>query len=195
MIKKVFIANVRENDNFAIQLHNYLKEHDIDCFQYSIDLLPGDNIKQETKNRIEESDHCIICFSKELNERNKTDMRREIWLAIAETYERKPNSNFLIPIKVNECEIEDFSINTMTSIQGLWYTDFNKNSDKAHQDLLKVILGAGIEDSTDITGKVIDQKIENILKENPSEPNNSINLLKLINNLPQTLQILKNYVT
>ncbi len=190
MIKKVFIANVRENDNFAVQLHDYLTAHDISCFQYSIDLLPGQNITQETKNRIEESDHCIICFSKELNDRHKTDMRREIYLAIVETYQRKPNSKFLIPIKVNQCEVEDFRIDEMTSMKDLWYADFNKDNNKAHQDLLKTILGSGPEDSTDITEKSIEQKIKNHLKEHISDQENSLRLLKLLNNLPpQTLQI------
>ena len=159
MGKNVFIGNVSENDDFATQLHNFLTEHGIRCFQYKIDLLPGEHIKQETKNRIEKSDHSIICFSKELNDRKKTDMRREIYSAIAETYQRKPNNKFLIPIKVNQCEIEDFRIDEMTSMQDLWYADFHKNSSKAHEDLLKTILGSLPEDSTDITENSIEYNL------------------------------------
>lgn len=48
-MKKVFIANVTENDDFAITLYNFLEEHGIKCFQYKIDLLPGQIIKPETK--------------------------------------------------------------------------------------------------------------------------------------------------
>ena len=87
-------------------------------------------------------------------------MRREIYSAIAEAYKRKPNSNFLIPIKVNECEIEDFSINPMLSMQDLWYADFHENSSKAYQDLLKIILGTASEDSTDITEETVEPKFD-----------------------------------
>lgn len=151
MKKKVFIANVRENDDFATKLHEYLTEHGIDCFHYQINLLPGDHIEQKTKNEIEESDHCIICFSKELNVREKTDMRREIYTAIGETLQRKPNSAFIIPIKVNHCQIEDYKITSMTNMQDLWYADFSKDVDKAYRDLLKRLSDSGQENSTDIT--------------------------------------------
>lgn len=165
MDKNVFIANVTENDDFAIQLHRFLGEHGIKCFQYKIDLLPGENITQETENKIKNSDHCIICFSKELNDREKTDMRREIYKAIAETNERKPNSKFIIPVKVNQCEIEDFKINPNNSIRDLWYANFYENSDKAHQDLLKIILGTEQEESIEIIENSIQPEFSSLRRD------------------------------
>ena len=165
-IKKVFIANVSENDPFATELHDYLTRQGVSCFQYSIDLRPGQDIKQETKKEIEKSDHCILCFSKELNERKKTDMRREIYSAIAEAYERKPDSNFLIPVKVNQCEIENYSIDMMTSMHSLWYADFHDNRSKAYQDLLEIILGSVPEDSAKITEESTGQKLISLHQDN-----------------------------
>ena len=39
MGNKVFIANVSENDDIAIQIHSFLEKNGIRCFQYRIDLL------------------------------------------------------------------------------------------------------------------------------------------------------------
>lgn len=155
MEKTVFIANVSENNKFATELHSFLERHGIKCFQYTIDLLPGDNIKQETKKNIEESDHCIICFSKEFNARKKSDMHREIYIAIGDTYQRKPNSGYLIPVRVNDCNIEDYEINATTSMKDLWCPDFSKNSDKARQALLNKILGLRPESSAKINANAI----------------------------------------
>ncbi len=170
MEKNVFIANVTENDDFAIELHSFLEEHGIKCFQYKIDLLPGQIIKQETKNQIEESDHVILGFSKELNDRKKSDMRREIIIAITEAYNRKSNSNFLIPIKINDCIIENYRIDPIISMSDIWYADFHADSAKARQDLLKTILGTKQKESVEIIEHSIQTELVTRRKDNqPSQ--------------------------
>lgn len=78
-------------------------------------------------------------------------MRREIYTAIAEAKQRKPNAAFIIPIKVNECQIEDYEITPMTNMRDLWYADFSKDIDKAYSDLLKRFSNSEKDNSIDIS--------------------------------------------
>ena len=92
-------------------------------------------------------------------------MRREIILAISEAYNRKPNSNFLIPIKINDCIIENYPINFMISMRDIWYADFHEDRAKARQGLLETILGTKLKESVEIIEHSIQTELISLRKD------------------------------
>ncbi len=70
------------------------------------DIHPGQNWKIKITEAIKESDFFIALFSKKSLSRRKRFFHREIYAAIDELMEFSEGEIFIIPVRLDECELK-----------------------------------------------------------------------------------------
>jgi hypothetical protein len=103
---KIFICYARENEEVAISIFNYLcKEPDMDPWIDKISLLPGQHWEKEIPKAIHNSDVIIILMSK-MSMLKRGYVQREVRLAFDVLKEIPDGEIFIVPIKLDCCEVE-----------------------------------------------------------------------------------------
>ena len=135
----VFISYVRENEDVVNKLDQELTLHGIEVWRDVRNLGPGARWKQEIRNAIREGSFFIACFSKEYNNRVKTQMNEELLLAIEQLRLRPNNKVWFIPIKLNECEIPSLEISSTETLNDLNHVKLYEDWNAGIQRILGVI--------------------------------------------------------
>jgi hypothetical protein len=133
-----FISYVREDSEHVDQLQHRLQAAGIPVWRDTRDLWPGEDWRTMIRRAI--TDNALVfvaCFSLRGLARRKSYQREELTLAIEQLRLRPPDDPWLIPVRLDECEIPDRDIGggrTLTSIQCV-----DLFGDRADQDAERLI--------------------------------------------------------
>ncbi len=103
---KIFINYAKEDKDSVLKLYTAL--HTIGCTPWmdEFNILPGQNWKYETTKAIEEADFILICLSS-FSVAKKGYVQKEIKIALDIIDLLPQNKVFIIPIKLDECNVPD----------------------------------------------------------------------------------------
>jgi hypothetical protein len=103
---KVFISYASPNKLFAINLYNQLIDSQIDAWIDKKKIEGGENFPIAIKMEMRQSDAVIIIFSNESIKR-ETFYQTEIKFALELNNEKPENTNFIIPINLDNCKLPE----------------------------------------------------------------------------------------
>jgi TIR domain/NNMT/PNMT/TEMT family len=116
-----FISYVREDSRQVDQLQRTLQAAGVPVWRDTADLWPGEDWRAKIRHAITDSALVFIaCFSQASLSRGKSYQNEELTLAIEQMRLRSPENPWLIPVRLDECEIPERDIGggrTLTSIQ------------------------------------------------------------------------------
>lgn len=133
-MEPVFVSYVRENQNVIDRICNHLKKNNIPYWLDREKIDPGKNWKTSIRNAIKKGSMFIACFSIESINKQESVMNEEISLAIDILRLKQFDSGWIIPLKLNECDIPDIEIGGGRYLKDIQYIDlypsFPKNIKK-----------------------------------------------------------------
>jgi formylglycine-generating enzyme required for sulfatase activity len=101
---RVFLCHASQDKPAVWKLHRYLKQRGVQPWLDQADLLPGQNWEVEIPKALFASDVILVCISK--NSVNKEGyVQKEIVFALDKAMEKPEGTIFVIPVKLEECEI------------------------------------------------------------------------------------------
>ncbi len=106
---QIFLAHASEDKKLVRELYLRLKSHGFKPWLDEIDLIPGQNWQIEIPKAIRESDIFLACLSKRSVQKHGY-VQREYRLALSSYAEKPPGSIYLIPVKLDDCEMPDLQI-------------------------------------------------------------------------------------
>ena len=118
----VFLSYCRENQVQVSNLRDAIIAAGIKVW-WDQDILPGQNWENEIHKALSDSYAFIVCFSKEMEKRYKSGVYEELRQAISISRKRPPDSIYLIPVRLNECKLPEFTIDDTTKLFNLQYVD------------------------------------------------------------------------
>ena len=102
----VFLCHASDDKPTARELHHRLQEHDLAPWLDEQDLLPGTKWEQEIPSAVRSSDVVIVCLSR-ASITKEGYVQKEIGIALDVAEEKPDRTIFLIPLKLEECEVPD----------------------------------------------------------------------------------------
>ena len=133
----VFLSYCRDNKREVNKLHDDLVRQGFEVW-WDDDLLAGQNWKCELRKAVQNSGEVVACFSAEVQKRDVSGMFPELRDAIEVYRQMRPESIFLIPIRLSECTIPDLPIDATTSLSHLQYVDLFPAKDRT-EGVTKVV--------------------------------------------------------
>jgi hypothetical protein len=101
---RVFLCHASQDKPTVWKLRRFLTQHGIKPWLDREDLLPGEDWEVEIPRALFASDVILVCLSK--NSVNKEGfVQKEITFALDKAMEKPEGTIFIIPIKLEECEI------------------------------------------------------------------------------------------
>lgn len=119
---RVFLAHASEDKILVYELYNKLKSQGFMPWLDKVDIIPGQNWKLEIPKAIEESKIFIACLSNR-SIRKQGYIQKEFRLALDVYVQKLPESIYLIPIKLDECEVPDIQ-NLGISLRDIQWLDY-----------------------------------------------------------------------
>ena len=102
---KVFLSYVRENQFIVQHIDQMLTDYGLEVVTDYRNMRGGYDWQLTLRDLIESGGHFVPCFSKEFSNRERTALYRELDYAIGYAADLNPRGNWIIPIRINECEI------------------------------------------------------------------------------------------
>ena len=103
---KVFLCHASENKPIVQQLHDDLKAAGYEPWLDKEILLYGQDWEREIKLALKQTDAVIVCFSAKLVNKEGY-IQKEIKIALDVADEKPDEVIFIIPAKLEECEVPD----------------------------------------------------------------------------------------
>jgi Tol biopolymer transport system component len=103
---KVFLAHASLDKASVRKLYYYLKQRKIEAWLDSEILIPGQNWRKEIPKAIENSDAILVCLSKD-SVTKEGYFQKEIKFALDKADEIPEERIFLIPVRLEECDVPD----------------------------------------------------------------------------------------
>ncbi len=107
--RRIFLAHAREDKLRVRQLFDDLKARGLDPWLDAVDLMPGQVWKTEIPKAIRRAEIFLACLSTRSVEK-RGYVQREFRLALSAYAERPPGSIYLIPVRLDECDVPDLDI-------------------------------------------------------------------------------------
>ena len=139
-MQHVFISYVRENEKAVSRLYHNLTSHGIEVWLDRNEINPGVRWKLAIRKAIQEGAYFIACFSKEYNDRDKTDMNEELTVATEVLRQQPFDKAWFILVKLNECKIPDRDIGGGETFKDFQWVELHEDWASGIQKLLKSIL-------------------------------------------------------
>lgn len=106
---KIFLAHASEDEEQVRQIYQKLKAAGLAPWMSEIDLIPGQNWQIEIPRATHTSEFFVACLSKRSVEKQGY-VQKEFRLALNTYAEKPPGSIYLIPVRLDECEVPDLQI-------------------------------------------------------------------------------------
>jgi hypothetical protein len=119
---RVFLSYFRENREPVARLRQDLIDAGVEVW-WDEDMLAGQSIPDQIRAAMRKANHVVVCFSGVIQQRERTAVYPEIRDAIKYLRERGLDSNYLIPVRLSECEIPDFEIDSTKTLRDLLHVD------------------------------------------------------------------------
>jgi hypothetical protein len=118
---RAFISYVREDSGRVDRLQRALEAAGVPVWRDTADLWPGQDWRKKIRRAITDNALVFIaCFSSQSVARKKSYQNEELALAIEQLRLRQPDDPWLIPIRLDDCNVPDLDIGasrTLGSIQ------------------------------------------------------------------------------
>ena len=138
-LSHVFISYVHENRVAVDQLAKELRDNGVTVWLDRDDIEPGARWKDAIKKAIQSGTFFIVCFSKESNKRDSTQMGEEIVLAIDELRLRPLDRKWFIPVLVNETTIPPYYISSVYNLSDIQAIKLSEDWDAGVTRILRVL--------------------------------------------------------
>jgi hypothetical protein len=102
----VFLCHASQDKSDVRGLYRRLRDNDFDVWLDEERLLPGQEWEHEIRKAVRRSDAIIICLSQQAITK-RGFVQKEIRLALDVADEQPEGSIFLIPLKLEDCEVPD----------------------------------------------------------------------------------------
>ncbi len=127
--KYAFISYCRDNFKEVEKLHQDLSAKG-EPLWWDQDILPGKNWETTIAEAMSNSYAVLACLSKETESRDSSGIYPELRDAIGIYRKLPPNSIFIIPIRLSECQIPNFKLDATENLNKLQSVDLFKDWDK-----------------------------------------------------------------
>lgn len=122
--KHVFISYVRQDEAAVDKLCDLLKAANIPYWRDRDSLGPGDSWKRVIRDAIRDGSAAFLaCFSENQRAKEKSVMNDEIAIAVEEFRQRRPDKTWLIPVRFDEGDIDDWDLGAGRSLRDINYSD------------------------------------------------------------------------
>lgn len=139
---KVFLCHASADKPIVCQLYSYLEEHGIQPWLDIENLLPGQDWQREIPLALEKSDAIIICLSNNSVDK-KGYIQKEIKFALDKVLEMPQARIFLIPVRLEECEIPD-GLNKFQWVDLFDDSDYSTGYSKLMKALTELAIQLGL---------------------------------------------------
>ncbi len=102
---KVFLCHAHGDKDAVRELYSRLKRDGVDAWLDKANLLPGMDWAVEIRKAVAQSDVVIVCLSKQFNQEGFR--QKEVRIALDEADKKSPETIFIIPVRLEECEVPD----------------------------------------------------------------------------------------
>ena len=103
---QLFLAHASEDKAAVLELYERLKAQGYRPWMDQKDLLPGQNWREAIPKAIQDSQLFIACLSQRFGSKQGC-VQQEFRLALNEYAQKPPGSIYLIPLKLEACEVPD----------------------------------------------------------------------------------------
>jgi transcriptional regulator with XRE-family HTH domain len=134
----VFISYVREDTHRIDQLQQALEAAGIPVWRDTAALWPGEDWRAKIRQAItDDALVFVVCFSRASLRRRRSYQNEEIVLAIEQSRQRRPDVPWLIPVRLDECEIPDLDLGGGRTLRSIQRADLF--GDRYGEELAKLI--------------------------------------------------------
>ena len=121
-----------------------LSKYEIDVVVDYKFVMPGANLEEVFRKSIQDSNYFIVCFSKEYNQRERTEAYKELDYAIEYGKHLPPERKWIIPVRINECEVPDMEIRSGLTLTRLLCIDLFPTTqlEKGIKSIVEIIKAA-----------------------------------------------------
>lgn len=161
--KHVFISYVREDNEHVDKLCKLLDAANIPYWRDRKDLGPGDAWKAKIRAAIESGTAVFVaCFSDSQRNKSSSYMNEELTLAVDQFRRRPPNKTWLIPVRFDDGEIDDWDLGAGRRLSDYNYADLFGDDYPANAITLVAaindVLGGAAPDSTTVRASIEEAK-------------------------------------
>jgi hypothetical protein len=107
--RRIFLAHAREDKLQVSKLYADLKARGLDPWLDEVDLVPGQIWKVEIPKAIRDASVFLACLSSR-SVRKVGYVQNEFRLALSAFGERPPGSIYLVPVRLDDCEVPDLQV-------------------------------------------------------------------------------------
>jgi DivIVA domain-containing protein len=142
VVGHVFISYVREDSHQVDRLQQTLQSAGIPVWRDTADLWPGEDWRAKIRRAITDDALVFIaCFSRSSLARVKSYQNEELILAVEQMRQRQPEQPWLIPVRLDDCEIPDREIGGGVRLSSLQRVNlFGDHSHEGYERLITAIL-------------------------------------------------------
>jgi hypothetical protein len=120
--KHVFLSYCRDNAAEVARLHDDLTKAGLTVW-WDQQIRPGADWKLEIRTAMKNSSAVVLCLSQEAQQRVTTGIYPEALDAITQYRMHRPGEVFLIPVRLNECEIPPIELDDLRYLDRLQFVD------------------------------------------------------------------------
>jgi len=124
---KVFLSYSHSDSTRVELLRRDLIAKGLDLW-WDHQILPGEAWELAIRTAIEQSAAFVVCFSKNVDAKTRSGIFPEVLRALEIYRQLRPGSIFLIPIRLNECDIPRFTIDGTRDLADLQHEDLFPDS-------------------------------------------------------------------
>ncbi len=128
--KHVFLSYVRENSADVAALRDDLIGLG-ETVWWDQDIPPGAKWRLEIRKALKDAYGFVLCLSKAMADRAKSGAFPEILDAISIYRELAPGGIFIIPVRLDDCRVPSFEIDSMTMLDDLQFVDLFPAANRA----------------------------------------------------------------
>ena len=142
--KHIFICYCREDIDEVRYLVQALEENGKTVY-WDQNLNPGEDWRLAIRKAIADACAAIICISRNLDNKKYSFVFEELRQATTRYRQLHPEKNFIIPVRITECEIPFIELDTISTLRDLHHVDLfpQSNWQQAFQKIMTSLQQCG----------------------------------------------------